>query len=263
MIHPFIKSPLLLVSGQARSGTTVLTKAIGSHPQVYSNQKESNYLVDLVWTIQRACKMETRRRQLLVSEGEFQDRFRDTLWHVLFPTNGWDAAEPPRCVSTFSAMRSEVAEFLVEFIPQVRIINIVRNGVEVVASRMAHQHIGKRTFEEHCVAWAAAIDMITWGESKEEFYLIRQEDFLSQEKTQAVFSDLFRSLGLRDDPASADFVAGGIINTTRSDFDTDETVANLNTRGDRWKNWSPSQRETFERICKIPMLQLGYDVPWR
>ena len=60
-------------------------------------------------------------------------------------------------------MRSEVAEFLVEFIPNIQIVNIVRNGLEVVASRIAHAHIGKRTFEEHCVAWSAAEDMIELG----------------------------------------------------------------------------------------------------
>lgn len=262
MKHPFIDLPLLLVSGQARSGTTVLTKALGAHPQVFSNLKESNYLVDLTWSIQRACTMETRRRQLLVSETEFTESFREALWQVLFPTELWKSPAPPLAVSTFSAMRSEVAEFLIKFIPQTRIINIVRNGVEVVASRLAHEHIGKRTFEEHCVAWAAAMDMITWGESKEQFFLIRQEDFLLPEQTQTLFADLFRNLGLGEDSASADFVAAGIINTTRNENDTDATVANLTTRRDRWKCWSSLQRQTFERICKIPMFQLGYEIPW-
>ena len=38
---------MLLVNGQARSGTTVLTRAIGSHPSVLSNMRESNYLDDV------------------------------------------------------------------------------------------------------------------------------------------------------------------------------------------------------------------------
>ena len=80
MSHPFIDTPLLLVSGQARSGTTVLTKAIGAHAGVYSNLKESNYLVDLVWSVQRACKMETRRSQLAVSVEQFKSTFRSAIW---------------------------------------------------------------------------------------------------------------------------------------------------------------------------------------
>lgn len=263
-LQTFIDLPMVLVSGQARSGTTVLTKAIGNHSQVFSNLKESNFVVDVVWSIMRACKMEARRSQLVVSEADFQSTFKTALWDVLFPRTLWEPSHQPSVVSTFSAMRSEVAEFLVEFLPDVRIVNIVRNGVEVVASRVAHKHIGKRSFQEHCVAWAAAMDMISWGQQyPENFFLVRHESLLQVDSTEHVFESLFRWLQLSSDPACAGFVAKGIINTTRSDDDTDQSAQDLSTRGDRWRSWTADQRSTFEDVCGTAMNQLGYSIPWR
>ena len=262
--HPFLNVPFLLVSGQGRSGTTVLTKAVGSHSAIYSNMKESNYIVDLVWSVMRACKMEHRRSQLAVTEQELQANFRNALWHTLFPIDGWRNGEgtPPAAVSTFSALRSEVADFLIEFLPNVHIVNIVRNGLEVVASRMAHEHIGKRSFREHCIAWAAAMDIIGWGKSNKQFSLIRHETFLDPDATAKTFRELFSTLELAQDDAPTQFVCGGLINTTRLENDTDQSVDDLANRKERWRSWTDSQRETFTEICRPAMLSLGYEMPW-
>ena len=226
--------------------------------------KESNYIVDLVWSVMRACKMEHRRSQLAVTEQELQANFRNALWHTLFPIDGWSNGEgtSPAAVSTFSALRSEVADFLIEFLPNVHIVNIVRNGLEVVASRMAHEHIGKRSFREHCIAWAAAMDIIGWGKSNKQFSLIRHETFLDPDATAKTFRELFSTLELVQDDASTQFVCGGLINTTRLENDTDQSVDDLANRKERWRSWTDSQRETFTEICRPAMLSLGYEMPW-
>lgn len=261
-IHSLIDLPLILVSGQARSGTTVLTKAIGRHRSVFSNLKESNYLADVVAAVQKTLTMKTRRGQLLVPEKEFAEKFRETLWQVLFPIELWDEAEPPLAVSTYSALNAEVADFLPQFFPKLQIVNIVRNGLEVVASRMAHKHIGACSFEEHCLAWASCIDVISWGEPHDFFHLIRQEDFLNEERTQRVFEELYPSMGLPTCRRSVVFVGRRKINTTRLESESEDAELNLENRRERWKSWYPEQRKTFERICGPVMEQLNFEIPW-
>ena len=73
--------------------------------------------------------------------------------------------------------------------------------------------------------------------------MIRQESFLNHETTSDVFDELYQTVGMELDSASADFVSQGIINSTRMELDTDETAADLTSRRDRWKTWTPEQRD--------------------
>lgn len=261
-LHPFLELPFLFVTGQARSGTTVLTRAVGSHPDVFSNMMESNYIGELVWTVRRTVEMEVRNTQLAVSPETLKQQFANALFHVLFPLELWDSSAPPKAVSTFSAMRVENADFLLEFLPHLHVVNIVRNGLEVVASRMAHEHIGKRDFREHCVAWAAAMEMIDWGAKQDSFTLFRHEQFLDPQKTVETFDQLFAMFNLPASSQPAEFVSQGIINSTRTESDTDESAKDLRSRRDRWRTWTQSQRATFEEVCAAAMHSLGYEMPW-
>jgi len=203
--------PLILVSGQARSGTTILTRAIGAHPQILSNNRESVWLRDLMEVVVQTINDPTRVRELSVTADEFLQEFRGSAMRLLFPSALLGVSESIQARSTFTSLREETFEALHVFFPNFRLVNIVRNGIEVVASRIKHAHIGDAgDFETHCTAWSHSTDVINWfgrhQELKERFFLVRHERLLDQEQCREVFGRIQHRFGLRRTDVCAQFV---------------------------------------------------------
>ena len=259
--HAFENVPLLLATGQGRSGTTVLTKSLAAHPEIYSNLVESNVLNDVCVAGRNSSTMPSRIRQMVLPREQHDLVFRRMLLDLLFPADRWDGEHPPSTLSTFSAMTPEAAEFAITVFPGIHFANIVRHGVEVVASRMVHRTLGQQSFEDHCHAWANAQQMAEWGADRPEFTLVRQEHLLKRESCERAFATLFSRAGVREDSACTDYVMEHRYNQTRYDGEPDENNADLSTRIERWNKWSDRQRDTFVKICGPTMDYFGYPIP--
>jgi len=261
MSHPFENSLFLIATGQGRSGTTVLTKSLGQHPDVHSNLVESNVLKDVLSAGYSSSTMPSRVRQMVLPRDQHDTVFREMLLKLLFPVDAWSAPEPPRCISTFSAMSPEAAEFAVRIFPRVHLANIVRHGVEVVSSRMVHRALGKHSFESHCHAWAAAKAMAQWGADRSDFTLIRHENILKQRTCEEMFEQLFERAGLEPGPSVIDYVMQKKFNQTRYEFEQETTDGDLSNRKERWRHWTSVQQATFREICGETMTYFGYEIP--
>ena len=149
------------------------------------------------------------------------------------------------------------------------IANIFRNGIEVVASRMTHSHIGTRfDFEQHCVAWSHALDSIQWGAEKPNFVPFPHHDLLDVKSTESLFQQVLDQIEIADPQPCVGFVHSNVINTNNSPklqptTGADSTNANLASRSERWRDWSQEQRQVFETKCGEAMSQLGFKVPWQ
>lgn len=260
MQHPYAEVPLLLATGQGRSGTTVLTKALAEHTGVYSNRVESNVMKDVLLAGRASSTMPSRVRQMVLPRSQHDLVFRGMLLHLLFPANNWESEQPPLAISTFSAMNAEAAEFAIRVFPRIHFANIVRHGVEVVASRMVHRALGKHPFEEHCHAWAASREMADWGAEREDFTLIRHESLLEEHTCRQTFAELFERAGLKHDEATVDYVLNQKFNQTSYDHESGDQD-DLTRRQDRWDHWSESQQATFIDICGSTMEFFGYQLP--
>ncbi len=255
--HPLEHLPMILVSGQARSGTTILTHALGSHPSVHSNQRESNYIRDVADLIQANLSNPSRVNQMTESGRYFVDTFRTALYHVLFPPGQLNKEMKPAFVSTFSSLSAQSADRLFELFPKLFISNIVRNGIEVVASRIKHSKIGRFSFKEHCFAWADAMAMAKWGEANPGFVIFRHEDLIDQESTKDAFARFFDLAGLIDSEKPAEFVHENRVSTNSGDDHR------LNGRNERWREWSKTELDQFELVCGDAMDYFGYEIPWK
>jgi hypothetical protein len=251
---------MILVNGQARSGTTVVTKAIGAHPEVVSNMRESSYINEVAGLFQFAMNRPDVVRELPGGLDSFKKAYRAATMNVLFPQRMFAALPQTKFLSTFSSLRSARAEYLKEIFPDLKMVIIIREGTEVVASRLVHEHIKHAgDFETHCAAWANTIEMLKWARRQPKFFLLRHEDLKTEETCRAAFAGLQAEFGMGASDAPADFVLQGLINSTSP---TDDRKGGLSERSQRWRSWTAQQRETFQRVCASTMEQCGYQIPW-
>lgn len=260
MAHPLLSLPMILVNGQARSGTTVVTKAIGAHPEVVSNMKESSYIDQLAGLFKFTMTRDHVVNELPGGLKSFKTAYRTATDNVLFPQRLFKPTEHTKFKSTFSSLRAGRADYLKEVFPNLKLVIIIRNGTEVVASRMVHEHIQHAgDFETHCVAWANTVEMLDWAQRQPEFYVLRHETFKDETACRETFATMQSTFGMTHSEAPADFVLKGLINSTAP---TDNRIEGLQERTERWKSWSPQQREIFQRVCGPTMERCGYEIPW-
>ena len=260
--------PLILVSGQARSGTTILTRAIGAHPQILSNNRENVWLRDLMAVVVDTLEDTSRVRQLSVESEEFLQAFRMTALKMLFPGSLTEGATGIKALSTFSSLREDMFPALPRFLPNFRLLNIVRNGIEVVASRLKHTHISKAgDFRTHCVAWAHSIDIVHWfgqrRELKDRFFLVRHEQLLNPESCQELFGRVQQRFGLDRSDTCDLFVRDNFVSRNdRDEEQSPQTKQGAESRSSLWQDWTVEQRNEFEEVCGSAMDELGYGIPW-
>lgn len=261
--------PLILVSGQARSGTTILTRAIGAHPQVLSNNRENVWLRDIIEVIGNTLGDPSRVRQMSVEPDVFLEGFRETSYRMLFPDSLSDPVDDGvKALSTFTSLREEMFDVLPIVLPQFRLLNIVRNGLEVVASRLKHAHIRQAgDFRTHCVAWAHSVDIVHWFENhpeyKDRFFLVRHEQLLNAESCRDVFGRIQHRFGLDRSDACEKFVAGNFVSRNESDGDqSPQTKEGAESRKQAWQSWDLEQRSQFEEVCTEAMNRLEFKIPW-
>ena len=174
---------------------------------------------------------------MVLSPDQHDAVFRKMLTDLLFPKSLWDKPEMPAALSTFSAMDPDAAEFAVQIFPEIHFANIVRNGIEVVASRSVHRVLGQHSFEEQCLAWAAAVDMVHWGRERHDFSVIRHEDLLEEESCRAAVDQLLNRAGLASSQAVADHFLTQRRNQTSMELESEEEAADLSLRHKRWQAW--------------------------
>ena len=267
MIDRLQELPLILVSGQARSGTTILTRAIGAHPQVLSNLRENVWLRDIMAVVVQTLDDPTRIRELSVGEDEFLAEFRDTAYRVLFPKAVRELKPDAKVLSTFTSLRGDMFDSLPRFLPNFRLVNIVRNGLEVVSSRLKHEHISRAgNFQTHCVAWAHSVDIVNWfrknSQLKDRFFLVRHEQLLDPKSCREVFGRIQYRFGLDRSDACETFVQENFVSRIAEKDPSPQSNEGAQDRKNAWQSWSQNQRETFEEVCGGAMAELNYEVPW-
>jgi Sulfotransferase family len=259
--HPFYGIPPIIVSGVGRSGTTALRMSLGEHPGIVYNQAENNILMDLLVAGLHNCTYPSRKASMQMGQERYDKAFRNLILNVLYPRPRFSLKTPTHWMA-LSDITPRLAQYLKQLFPKARIVYIVRNGIEVVSSRMVFEGFKNRPFNWQCEVWAKAEETARWGQQQDNFFLIRHETLLDQDTTARVFDELWTWLGLKNDFRCVEALWSKSYHPTILSSEDAGTSADLRQRTLRWKYWNEEQRQIFASRCAAGMQYFGYEIPW-
>ncbi len=271
----FILNPLFVV-GIGRSGTSVLLRALGLHPLVFSSKGEAPLIRRfgaLVEPLEFSDERDYYCESMNVSKEYLYDYLRRLCFeYVVGPHYGLDriTEELKRrdlsvlrkrrwCAKTFPTI--EEYRGLTRLYPGIKLVYIVRNGLEVVHSRTRFHGFRDRDFESHCQTWVDSVDVFSYLANEDCAIQVRHEQLVTDPERllRQVFD--FADIGYHQAPV--DFVRTTIMipldEPTQSSVDVRGV---FDARKPPYENWAPEQRATFRRIAGAAMDSLGYEVPF-
>jgi hypothetical protein len=259
--HPYARISPLILSGIGRSGTTALRMSLGTHPNLIYNMAENNIVMDILEIGLHNCTYPSRKASMQMSQDRYDKAFRNLLLSVLYPRPPLAITRPKRWMAS-TDINPRLAEYLRQLFPDVRLVYLVRNGIEVVSSRMLFEGFKDGPFRWQCEVWAKAEGMVRWGVEQNYFYLIRHESLLDRDSISRVLTGLWSWLGLKDNPRCAEALTNSNYHPTTFASEASSAVNDLLHRKSRWEFWSDEQRNMFVEHCSSAMAYLGYEIPW-
>lgn len=255
----------LFLVAVGRSGTTAVRKSLWQHPDICYNGRENNIIPDVVEAANKNWTRPERKHGITVSQ-EVYERAFETLTNEIV----WHDCGAPKVKVRFAsfAMFIEQAELLLKIFPNARILHLIRNGIEVVASRQLFGHFQYMPFEEHCKRWARTYEWYQWGQTHPEIYrLIRYEALKEEQVLRTQLQQLYQWLNIPWDDAPLKHMMNERYHPTIHPKETKSEETNpangQATHEHRWQYWTPEQRATFEELCGSTMQAFGYPMPWQ
>lgn len=170
--------------------------------------------------------------------------------------------QSPKFLMAHSNLDPDTAEYLCKLFPGTKIIYLVRNGIEVVSSRIVFNGFKDKSFESQCEVWAKSRVMANWGSKKDEFFLVRHEELLNANWVELVFQKIWEWLGLLPDDHCVKSFCESKYHSTRFPLEGEEAAHDLHKRKERWRLWTDLQREIFVKYCQSTMEYFQYEIPW-
>ncbi|WNH09621.1 sulfotransferase family protein [Thalassobellus suaedae] len=249
---------ILLVTGTGRSGTTMLRKSLGQHNQIYYRGNENNIFLDIVSTFHKNCTMKSRKVAMELSQVQYDVEVKKIIFSILFPA--LDKNRKYKYFLIASALDSKILEYIKVLFPNIKILQIIRNGIEVVSSRMNYEGFKYDGFENHIEVWNKDIEI---GKHCKEIFgdnykIVKQECFLDSWALKKNLEEIFDWLEVKYDDNVYNSISQTKFHPTVIKI---EDAVNLKNRVDRWGMWSEEQKALFKDKALTNMKALGYKIP--
>ena len=206
--------------------------------------------------------MKSRRFAMVVELEEYQQAFRELMDRLLWP----NPSDRPVRMAAINPT-GDLMPTLTQVFPRCKSIVLVRNGIEVVSSRMNYASFSSQAFEKHCHTWIRTSSVLDWGRANpDSFRLFRHEWFYQTESLSEKLDAIYEWLAIPSNPAPEQNFHQTLVHPTGTPAPTDwsdsQRTNYFEQKRERWTNWNSDQKQLFEQICGDFMAQLGYEIPW-
>lgn len=260
----------LFLTGVGRSGTTALRRSLGLHEQVYYNGLENNSVQDVIEVAMRNCTLPTRRKCMAVEQREYNRLFRDLIRKLIWSDS--DRSGRPVYMAAINPEANQL-DYMRQVFPGCKFVSLVRNGIEVVSSRMKYPSFASASFSTHCKVWNRSAEVHRWAtQHPEDCLLLRHEWFYQPQRLNQWMCKLSQMLTIDYSPLPEKQILESLQHPTTSAMPMGQEDFAASTVGDkqryfhskreRWRSWTAQQRQRFTDLCAHPMRRLGYELPW-
>lgn len=258
--HPYTDLPFVILSGVGRSGTTVLRKSLGIHPQIIYNGDENNIIHDILKCALHNCSIPSRKGAMQVSKKKYNNLFKQLILNLLYPKA--KKTSTTKIILAFSNLDINLSEYFLELFPNGKIIYLVRNGIEVTASRILFGSFKSNSFLSHLYKWQKSKHMVEWGINHPQFFfLMRHEFFINKEDASKQLAELWKFLNISPNPNPLKNILTKLYHPTNTLSENNRSNDQLSKRQDRWHTWTQEQKHQFITHCKEAMDYFEYKIP--
>ena len=150
-------------------------------------------------TFHKNCTMPSRKVAMELSQSDYNMEVEKTIFNFLFP-NKKEITRVHKYTLISSALTTCDISYLKELFPEMYVLQIVRNGIEVISSRMKYEGFKENSFMDHVNKWSDGVDI-----SKEcqrifnnQYKMVRHENFLCSESLEIELDKIFKWLSLEN-----------------------------------------------------------------
>ena len=244
-----------------------MRRSIGLHPEIYYNGKENNLIQDVAEVARRNCTQPSRVVAMDVDQTVYDAAFRQLICSLVWPDS--TLGQRPVHFAAINPTESNL-DYLSQIFPNSKVVCLVRNGIEVVCSRLKFDSFKHLEFRSHCQTWMRSAEMLDWGQvHPEQFFLFRHEWCYDGELVSSKIDEMFQWAGLPPSSAVVDNIrnVNDCMPTTQAPkeftaMDDVEKRDYFRAKGERWRNWTEQERSDFIEICGRLMERLEYPIPF-
>lgn len=260
------KSPII-ISGIGRSGTSAVIKSVAEHADVVKPNRIGeapfvmhfiNFLMDYE---DNSSAKEYNMANYQLDRGQREAEFSRLLAMMQY---GIDitAEEIEGLYWVAKVSLSEEAFLKMQSVfNDVRVIYVMRNGVEVVNSAKSFDGFSHLEFEQLCKRWVNNIKQCHYVHSSDRCAVIKHHDLVRD--PHETYERVFNELSMENDSAPGDFIKTNLFNSSFNQSSTLKTTANVfEDRLKCWDDWTGEEQSIFIEVCDELMQEYEFARPY-
>jgi hypothetical protein len=260
------KSPIF-ISGIGRSGTSAVISSIAAHKEVITPERVGeapivqHFLTFLCEYEETSPQRDYNVKNYLMEAPERARLFSSMISSLQY---GRDVSLVPDSEKYWVAKVSlshDTFDKAMEIFSGLRIIYVIRNGIEVVNSAKHFKGFAGLSFEELCKRWSDSVVELRYLLDKQNCAVIRHDELVSD--PHRVFDAVYKKLEMESDAAPAEFIDSTLFNSSFNQVSNKDEVGKVfNNRLSCWNQWSETEQQTFIDTCDEYMQELQFQRPY-
>ena len=260
------KTPLF-VSGIGRSGTSAVISSIAKHKQVLEPSRigeapiVGHFINFLVQYEENSSEKDYHLKNYLLDASGRSKAFSKMLSSLQYGYDVDSSVDSSELWIAKVSLSSVAYQKAVEVFDELRIVYVMRNGIEVVNSAKSFKGFAHLSFEQLCKRWASNIEQCRYIHNSNLCAVIRHDELVTD--PNKVYRNVFHKLRMSQDDTPANFISTTLFNSSFDKSSALNSTANVfNNRLACWYEWSDEEKRTFKKFGDSLMEEFDFQRPY-